>query len=183
MPMIENLNAHDVLMAQLPDWFKPVLEYIALMEAYGVSLDGLQDLASAISDNAYIQTADEDTLKMWEKILGLPVMMGYSSEYRREQIIQRFMNFAPYTIWHLRDSLTELFGSDYTLTVNSERCELGIIIQSGRVGSIDLVYQLIHNVIPAHIYVNINQVVENYLNTRQYIGAILSRTFIQKIGG
>lgn len=182
MAQIENLNAHEILMRHLPNWFKPVLEYIALMEAYGVQLDSMNSSAHTIAANAFIQTADEDTLKMWEKILGLTVMMDYSIDYRRQRIIQRFTNLAPYTIWHLRDRLTELFGSDYTLTVDPVQCEISIIIQSGRAGAIELVYELIHNVVPAHLYVNTNQLVENYLNTRQYAGAIMSRTFIQTIG-
>ena len=31
-----------VLMQQLPIWFKPVLEYIAIMRAYGFTLDGVE---------------------------------------------------------------------------------------------------------------------------------------------
>ena len=34
-------EAHQVLMDQLPEWFKPILEYIAIMQAYAGVFSGI----------------------------------------------------------------------------------------------------------------------------------------------
>ena len=45
MSKITPAGVHEILMSQLPRWFKPVLEYIAIMEAYGVELSDYQNAA------------------------------------------------------------------------------------------------------------------------------------------
>ena len=57
-------EAHEILMEQLPDWFKPVLEYIAIMQAYAVELSGVEAAAAKIQANYFVETADSDTLTM-----------------------------------------------------------------------------------------------------------------------
>ena len=50
----------DVLMRQLPGWFKPVLEYIAIMQSYGWALGDTEEIVQRLHDNDFIQTADSE---------------------------------------------------------------------------------------------------------------------------
>ena len=113
-------GAHEILMRQLPKWFKPVLEYIAIMQGYAVQLSDMEGDAGAIYQNYFIQTADADTLSMWEGWLGIARQVGETLEFRRERILTRLSQTVPFTYWHFKERLTELFGDEYDLVIDPE---------------------------------------------------------------
>ena len=122
-------------MSQLPQWFKPVLEYIALMQAYGFSLDDINRNLRAVYDNFFIQTCDEDTISQWEHLFGIANRYDATLDYRRAVLLQKFSQTAPYTLRHFTEKLTELFGDDYTLTDTADAILLLRRI-SGRKGEV-----------------------------------------------
>lgn len=178
-----NADAKDVLMEQLPTWFKPVLEYVALMQAFGGQLNLVNTSSQQIYYNQFIQTADLATIRTWEKLFNITVRYGDTLEFRRTRLIQKFSQIVPYTYWDLRDRLTALYGEDrYTLEVNPEECWIKIFVTSDRYGAIDLLYDLIWDVVPAHLRIYANQEVQNYLISSANVGAVISNTFVQNIG-
>ena len=174
-------RVHEVLMDQLPGWFKPVLEYIAIMHGGAVELARLDEDAEQIRLNDHIQTADTSTLRYWERFLGIASSAGDTLEYRRERVLMRINQTVPFTVWHLRDRLRELFGEDYTLEVNPAECWIRIIVTSDRYGAISLLHDLIYSYVPAHLYVYSNQQVSNVTSSDAYYAARISRTFEQTI--
>ena len=86
------------------------------------------------------------------------------------------------TYWTLKDRLTDLFGDNYTLEVNPVECWIKIFVTSDRYGAIDLLYDLIWDVVPAHLRVMANQQVTNNIINTKSIGAIVANTFVQNIG-
>lgn len=169
-------------MNQLPTWFKPVLEYIALMQAYGVSLDSIEADEITVYNNMFIQTADASTIAMWERLFGITVRYGDTLDFRRQRLLQSFNQIVPYTVWDLRDRLTSLFGDQYSLTVDSANNTVRILVTSDRYGAIDLLYDIIWDVIPAHLKIYANQEVTTYIPGRQYIAAVFTNAIIQTIG-
>ena len=176
-------EAHQILMDQLPEWFKPILEYIAIMQAYAGVFSGIEEKAALLEANYFIQTADDATLRYWEKLLGIPTRMGDPLEFRRQRIFLRLNERAPFTIWDLRDRLTELFGDDYTMSLDVPICKLYISVTSERYGAIDLLYDVINEIVPVHLAVKANQQVTNFIASKHYLGALTTRTFEQTIGG
>ena len=174
-------RVHKILMDQLPEWFKPVLEYIAIMHGGSVELARLDEDAEQIRLNDHIQTADAQTLRYWERFLGIVSSAGDTLEYRRERVLMRINQTVPFTVWHLRDQLRELFGEDYTLEVNPAECWIRIIVTSDRYGAISLLLDLIYSYVPAHLYVYSNQQVSNVTSSDAYYAARMSRTFEQTI--
>lgn len=174
-------RVHKILMDQLPDWFKPVLEYIAIMYGGSVELARLDEDAEQIRLNDHIQTADASTLRYWERFLGIASSAGDTLAYRRQRILMRINQTVPYTIRHLRDRLRELFGEDYSLEVNPAECWIRIIVTSDRYGAISLLHDLIYSYVPAHLYVYSNQQVSNVTGSDAYYAARMSRTFEQTI--
>ena len=174
-------RVHKILMDQLPEWFKPVLEYIAIMHGGAVELARLDEDAEQIRLNDHIQTADAPTLRYWERFLGIVSSAGDTLEYRRERVMTRINQTVPYTVWHLRERLTELFGDAYTLEVNPAECWIRIIVTSDRYGAISLLHDLIYSYVPAHLYVYSNQQVSNVTSSDAYYAARMSRTFEQTI--
>lgn len=174
-------RVHKILMDQLPGWFKPVLEYIAIMYGGSVELARLGEDAEQIRLNDHIQTADEATIRYWERFLGIASSAGDTLAFRRDRVMMRINQTVPYTVWHLRDRLRELFGEDYTLEVNPEECWIRIIVTSDRYGAISLLHDLIYSYVPAHLYVYSNQQVSNVTSSDAYYAARMSRTFEQTI--
>lgn len=181
--MLVNLNAHEILMSKLPEWFKPVIEYIAIMEAYGYILDKYSVDAQEISKNFFIQTADVETIEWWEKTLGLTVLPDYTMDYRRSRIIQRFAQKAPFTVWDLKDRLDAMFGEDYTMSIDPVACTATFTISAGRMGALNLLFDLLHDVLPTHLQTIISQSVKTEVNKNLYAGALTKRLSIQTIGG
>lgn len=174
-------RVYEILMGQLPTWFKPVLEYIAIMRGGSEELGRFDETAEQIRLNDHIQTADEATVSYWEQLLGIAPAPGDTLEYRRERVLMRINQTVPFTVWHLRDRLRELFGEDYSLEVNPAECWIRIIVTSDRYGAISLLHDLIYSYVPAHLYVYSNQQVSNVTNSDAYYAARMSRTFEQTI--
>ena len=179
--MADTNSIHEILMDQLPEWFKPVLEYIAIMYGGSVELARLDEDAEQIRFNDHIQTADATTIRYWERFLGIASSAGDTLAFRRERVMTRINQTVPYTVWHLRERLTELFGDAYTLEVNPAECWIRIIVTSDRYGAISLLHDLIYSYVPAHLYVYSNQQVSNVTSSDAYYAARMSRTFEQTI--
>jgi hypothetical protein len=167
-------EAHEILMGQLPEWFKPVVEYIAIMQAYAAQLSGIESAAGKIENNFFPQTADSKTLKYWESLIGLTARNGDSLAFRRDRVMMRLNQKAPITYWHLRDRMTELFGDDYSLRVDPQTCKIIISVTSSRYGAIDLLYDVINELVPTHLLVIANQEVTNNTDSDRYAAMIIT---------
>lgn len=174
-------QAHTLLMSKLPGWFKPVLEYDAIENAHAVPVAQFSNAADVIQHNFFIQTADEETIKRIERILGISAQPSDTLEYRRQRILTATQQTSPFTEWHLRDRLTELFGDEFTLTVDAENCSISIYTSSARYGAVELLDELIAAVVPAHLYVESNQELVRYVNSNQYVAASVDHTVIHDI--
>lgn len=179
--MADTNSIHEILMEQLPEWFKPVLEYIAIMYGGAAEFSDFVAAAEQVRKNDHIQTADATTIRYWERFLGIASSAGDTLAFRRDRVLMRINQTVPFTVWHLRDRLQELFGEDYTLEVNSAECWIRIIVTSDRYGAISLLHDLIYSYVPAHLYVYSNQQVSNVTGSDAYYADRMSRTFEQII--
>lgn len=174
-------QADVLLMSKLPTWFKPVLEYQAIEKAHGVEVSKFSGDADSIQRNFFVQTADADTIRELERLMGISALPTDSLEYRRQRIMTLTQQTAPFTEWHLKERLSELFGNDYTLTVDPVTCAITILVTSSRYGAIELLDSLINAVVPAHLEVTSNQEIVRYSASNHYIAGALSSATIHEI--
>lgn len=174
-------QAQALLMLKLPGWFKPVVEYGAIEKAHAVPVAEFSSDADAIQHNFFVQTADEETIRRIERMLGISAQPSDTLEYRRQRILTTTQQTSPFTEWNLRERLTELFGDEYTLTVDSEGCTISIYTSSARYGAVVLLDDLIASVVPAHLFVYSNQEVTRFAVSNQYIAASVDHTVIHDI--
>lgn len=166
----------------LPEWFKNILEFNRLLEAEEVELGEVENSIQSVRNNCYIQTADENTILLYEKRFGITYQYGEALEYRRSRILQRYNTVVPFSIGFLKDRLKELYGSDgYVLTVNSKTCLLTIKVTSDRYGAVNLLYDLLWDIIPAHMEIMANQQVTNYISSDIYAATAMSGVYSQII--
>ena len=175
-------RAEETLRGQLPEYFQPIIEFREILKAHGYSLDKLDETSEKVKDNNYIATCDEETIAYYEKLLGITYRFGDTMEYRRARVLQKYNTIGPFSIEFLRDKLTELYGEDgYEMSVDSVACKLKIKVTSDRYGAIDLLYDLLWDVVPAHIQILANQQTTNRVPCRLYAAGAVSRVFVQTI--
>ena len=88
--------------------------------------------------------------------------------------MMKFAQIVPYTIWDLRDRLNSLFGNDYTMTVDPATNTIKFIVTSSIYGATDLLYDLIWDMVPAHMTVIANQQISNYSISEKYVPTVTS---------
>lgn len=176
-------QAITILNNQLPDYFKPIIEFQEILKVHGYALGEVNRKAAQMQANFYIATCDEPTITYYEKLFEIKYRIGDTLDFRRTRVLQKFNTIVPFSIGFLRNKLTELYGENgYTLDVDSVSLTLKIKVTSDRYGAIDLLYDLLWDVVPAHIRIIANQQTTNFVPGRIYTGGHISgSTRIQTI--
>lgn len=171
------MSAYDTLMENLPDYFKPVLEFIQIMRAHGYALNQLDSNIRSVYDNFYIQTCDVATLSYYEGLLGILPGVNDTIDFRRQRVMQQLSLVPRFDINWLNDKLTELYGPNgYDLTVSSVDSTLDINITSGTYAALQLFYDFIWDVLPAHMELSSRQNVTTDIPVGINMGMVASST-------
>lgn len=174
----------EVLWEQLPDYFKPILDYQQIVQMYGFVLATATQNAERIRANIYPQTADEATISWWERVLGIVTQFGDTMEFRRSRVMQKISATVPFSIGYLNNQLTALFGDEYSLEVDPVACTLDVSVMSSRYGAVNLLYDLLWDVVPAHLKINANQQVTNIIGGQKlYAATCISNALSQTLEG
>lgn len=169
------------LKMMLPEWFKDILEFNRLLETEEIELEAVENSIRSVRNNCFIQTADENTILLYEKRFGISYQ-GETLDYRKSRILQRYNTVVPFTIGFLKNRLAELYGADgYILLVNSKTCLLTIKVTSDRYGALNLLYDLLWDIIPAHIQIIASQEAQKDIKGGLYVGSTISSTKITTI--
>ena len=179
------VNSYEVLYKQLPYYFRPIIEFQEILKAHGYGVDKLDADSAQIAANNYIPTCDEETIAFWENLLDITYSFGDTLDFRRDRVLQKFNTIVPFSIGFLNDRLTALFGADgYTLSIDYTEQTLTINVTSDRYGAIDLLYDLLWDIIPAHLQIIANQETTNNIGgSRLYAAGFVANTYIQTIIG
>lgn len=178
------MASYEVIREELPDYFKPVLEFVEIQKAQARGLDKLELAVSKLYDNSYISTCDEQTIAYYEQKLGIVYGLADTLELRRWRVLQKFNLTVPFSIGFLRNRLTELYGPDgFELTEDAKKLQLTIKITSDRYNAMDMLYDFLWTVIPAHIQISARQEVINDTESSLYTAGFMQSTFVQTIGG
>lgn len=179
------MSSYNTLIEVLPRYFRSVKEFQALMKAYGYALDNADVQVSQIWANMYISTCDEGTLAFWERVLGLKYTYGDTLDYRCSRIMQAFNNMGPFSLGYLNERLTDLYGANgYTVNIDYAAQTINIKVTSTRYGAIELLYNLLWDVVPAHYQIIANkQVVNNIGGSKLFTKGFAAVTRIRNIGG
>lgn len=175
-------NPVEVLTGQLPRYFRPVIEFQEILKAHGYGLSGIGDVMTRLQENFYLSTCDEETVAYYENLFGLRVRLGDTLDFRKERLLQKFNTVVPFSIGFLKAKLGMLYGTDgYTLDVDSVESILRIKVTSDRYGAIDLLYDLLWDVVPAHMKIIANQETVNTVPGFFNVAGGISSAFEQTI--
>jgi hypothetical protein len=144
----------DDLLSLLPEWFKRVIEYPEIMAAYAKALSSLDGNIEQLWKNQYLQTCDEPTLALYEKLLKITPSGTDSVEYRREIALNKYSMIVPFSEDFLRDRLDVIFGAGgYELVIDSpnQTAELSVIRTVPR--GLSIFFDLWYGIAPAQMEV------------------------------
>ena len=123
------------LISLLPHYFRKVKDFIALMETENIELGQLEGSMQQVYDNLFIQTADSDTIRYHEKLLGIITNPDETLEFRRLRVLNRYNNRTPLTIVALKEKLNLIIGvGKWELTVDYPNYLIHIKISAGDFG-------------------------------------------------
>lgn len=167
------MNSYDTLFKQLPTYFHPVIEFREILKAHGYAVDGFETSMYQVAANNYIQTCDVITLQFWEELLEITVQPGDSLELRRRRVLQKLSLTVPFSIGFLHDMLTNMFGPDgYVLAVDPVASKIYIKLTTDDYGALAFLYDMLWDVIPAHLEIDAEQEAVNYVDSELYMGGI-----------
>lgn len=147
------MNSNDLLI-MIPVWFQRVLEFPEIMKAWAYALDQFDGDVKKVWDNQYIQTCDEATLSLYEKLLGITPSGTETLEYRRTVVWNKYSMIVPYSIGFLKERLTQVYDNN-KVEVDPVNDVLTVDLYESGTGSVDSVYQLLYDVVPAHIEIRL----------------------------
>ena len=110
------------------------------------------DAQQEVFDNQFIDTAGNDGLSRWEKMLKISPKGTDTLETRRARIKTQLNNFVPYTIRVLARMLTAISDGDpFTVSLEPGTYLLKIVTEWGASGQIEGLEYLINNILPCNI--------------------------------
>lgn len=140
------------LIEYLPPFIQKYREIKAIMDAEQVILVKTWEDAEALFANQFIQTATEDGIARYEKILGIIPKGTHTLDERRFNVLARMNEQLPYTLESLHNMLSSLCGDDgYTLSLDSNAYALSVKLALSNESNIQAVMELLNKIVPANI--------------------------------
>lgn len=141
----------------LTELFPPVFRNIKSMFSAAFSeneeLLQVKTYFNEITENFFIQTCDEGTLKYWESLLNIKLYGGETIEERRRIIMLHLSNNQPITILYARKVMADLFGEgNFELYIDeNDPFVLSITIFDTSIDKLETFLYWFEEVCPAHI--------------------------------
>ena len=135
----------------LPRVLQIVRDFQCLMAVYQSAFRDLWQRERENEDNFYLQTAGEQGLRHWERILGIPNRPGLDLEARRQIIAAQISKTPPYCWNTLLFVLRTLTGSEEAFYAELDGFVLKLDLKAPWRKMEDAVFHLVRQMIPANI--------------------------------
>lgn len=159
-----------------PKRIQEIKEYIRLSAGVDTKLTAVWDEIERITKNMYLDTMDEDTCLMWEKILNITTNPLDSLDDRRGRIKGYSASNLPYTEKKMREVLQSMCGEGgYDLVIDTKAGTVDIFIMLSNTRLIDNTYDVIRKMAPADMIVRARIVYNTHSIFRAYTYAELAK--------
>jgi len=141
-------SSFEELLSYYPRFYRDVYEMVAILQAQGRLLDGLETNIEQTFLNNFILTADAATIKTWENILGITYKKPLTLDQRKHVVIGRISGYG-----HIGEPEIRALIANYTdkpVTVDFMRGILSIVITGEVFDEANLLDTLLRR-IPAHL--------------------------------
>lgn len=155
----------------LPTYFQNIIDFREIMNTEDIELKEFIVEYTKGYNNLFVQTADDETLKYHEELLGLSVGPDDSLETRRARILARYQLTIPYTTPLLKQYLNLYIGLDsWTLNIDVSNYFINVGIFTDNIVEILNTRLLLLEMVPAHLDTLITIDDGYYNETDIYVG-------------
>ena len=146
----------DVL-SYLPPVFSEVYEMQAAAQGENSELNLLWQGAEDLMNDQFIDSATENGVSRWEKMLLLSPGDTDTLPERKFRIQSAMSGRLPFTIWVLREQLDSLCGADgYELTVDYGNYKVTVLLALAVQNEFDAVTELLQKMLPANLVIEVS---------------------------
>lgn len=171
------------LVDYLPTFVKQYKEFLTITEMEQTELEQMEQLINEITQNSFIQTANEKGIKRFETVVGIIPKKEDTLELRRFRILSKWNEELPYTYLSLFQWLTTNLGEhSFKLNLYHETYLLELIIKEYSNPFMRNVIEQVKERIPANLFfipiANYLQQVKEQIKTElviQIIGQFYTR--------
>ena len=146
------MESHETKLKEyLPEFIYNIKDIGASAEAIDTQIKKAWDALNRAYANAFISTADEDGIKVFEKTLGITPDPGESLEDRREYALMMWNYSIPFTENYLKEYLEGMYGQNgYTYSKNAQKSEIYVTVDSYDENKTQRTKNVLRHMIPAH---------------------------------
>lgn len=146
----------DVL-SYLPPVLQDVYEMQAVSQAENSELSRLWQGAEDAMNDQFVETATENGVSRWEKMLLLSPKGTDTLPERKFRIQSALSGRLPFTVWALREQLDGLCGpGNYALTVDHPNFKVTVLLALAAQENYDTVCDMLRKMLPANLDIEIS---------------------------
>lgn len=151
----------------LPEFISNIKEFQQLDATVSVEINELRDKLLQLQDNQFIETADDEGLSRYEKMLSIPYSEDVAT--RRFNILNKYNSTIPFTMMWLTNTLNTTLGKgNFLLDMNYNNYTLTISVVSSKEHLISSLYKDLRKKIPCNLVLNITTL--EPIEVDKYIG-------------
>lgn len=144
------------LQEYMPWHINQIRDILASGKAIDTQIEKLWDAVGRWYDNAFIDSADEYGISIYEKELGITPDPGETLEERRAYVKMMWNYSIPFTDNYLMEYLAGIYGDDgYTYEKKPSACEIYITVASFDEDQNGRVKKTVREMMPAHEWLSV----------------------------
>ena len=138
----------------LPEFISSIKEFQQIDATVSTEIDELREKLYQLQQNQFIETADDEGLSRYEKMLSIPYSEDVTT--RRFNILNKYNSTIPFTMMWLTNALNTTLGKgNFLLDMNCNSYTLTISVVSSKEHLIASLYEDLRKKIPCNLVLNI----------------------------
>lgn len=159
----------------LPEFYKNIREIDILSDAEAYVLSYIRTEFMQILANQFVLTANMEGLARFELMLGIAPDYTLDIESRRQKVLSKMATSTVFTLQVLKQNLKEMCDNAvYTLKMDDDTFRMDITVRMGRKGMLEVAYDLLYTMLPAHTSFTIKNVLPLEQELSRYVGGVAS---------
>ena len=167
----------DVL-SYLPPVLREVYEMQAVAQGENAALNGLWQGAEDLMNDQFIDSATENGVSRWEKMLLLSHRDTDTLPERKFRVKSVLSGRLPFTVWVLREQLDVLCGpGNYQLTVDHANYKVTVLLALAAQQNFKTVQEMLQKMLPANLVIEVSLMYNRHEDLTGYVhGKLLEYT-------
>lgn len=114
---MEQNSVKNRLMAQLPEFYHDILDFIELTETQESEVISVEKAINQLFDNQFVMSSNERAVRRRERMLGIQADPTRETlDFRKKRLVNRYSTKPPFTIRYLQERLDFLVGQGRAIT-------------------------------------------------------------------